>query len=555
MAGTTDSIDKRGMETHILKKCFAIGLSIIGIVSPFILLRYGVFAGDEQYQILNAMNDTGNAVAPLSSFLTRIWGQMFGFSLLSMRTLAACLSTATVLIGAYYYQKRKNNKWNALMVTGICLFLSSTYQVFSYAIGWDVFSNLFTVATLVCLLRYLDTDGKSMGRVAMIGVFAALATASRLPSVVILPLSAGMLFFSRRSSTAKITHFILLISVFVVVILTTLLLIFGSVDGFVGECSDFLRSGMGDDHGSVKLWLLDTFNEIATARIPEISVMVMFILTFRFADRHHWNKTAVAATMLFFVTILIFIYHGHKYLAVVDNLFIVALTFTLALVAIYQNVTGRDAIIVIVACLAFAFVPVTLSNVRTTKILAAPLLPVILSFVTFNRPVRRFIAVAFIFGVIFWCRTKYLYGWFDRGLGFTRTELTIPNLSGIYTTDERARQFNEIYTSASQIDGDFIVAGRGRFLVEYTVGNANTDTRHFFYTSLNDKKYVDAVISQLDARPVTVMVIDAENFTAIPTVDTPPLEINGNSLMERQLRQRGFTLTKRGEYFCVYEPR
>ena len=525
----------------------------VGAILPFLLLHFGVFAGDEQYQILNAINYRGNAAAPLSSFLTNLWGQVFGFSMVSMRTLAACLSTVTVMIGVWHYHKRICDKWNTIMMAGLCLLLSATYQVFSYAIGWDVFANLFTVVTLAMLLRYFDNGGRGWAYAAIIGALAALATASRLPSGIILPLSVCLLFFTPQTVKRKVLHATILMASYAAVLLAVLLLIFGSMKEFVGQCGVFLQSGMGDDHGSIALWLLDTFNEISTARIPEISVMLVSILTFRFADLHKWGKLAVGATILFFAAVLIFIFHGHKYLAVVDNLFIIALTFTFAIVAIYQNSSRRDAILTILTCVVFSFVSVALSNVRTTKILAAPILPIILSFVTFSRPIRRVIVMTLIFAALFWCRSKYLYGWFDYGVGFTHIELTIPHFEGIYTTEARAKQFSDIYNTAERINGEYIVGGRGRYFVEYATGHINVATQHYFYTSLNDKKYVDAILRQIDAHPVTLLVIDAENFTTIADLEEP-LEIDNNSLMQQELERRGYIVTDSGEYYRVYSP-
>ncbi|MBE6319267.1 MAG: hypothetical protein E7081_09900 [Bacteroidales bacterium] len=100
-------------EKNLSYKVFSVIVLILGVVSPFYLMHYGINFSDEPYQIMNAMDYLQNPSTILSAYIYNLIGKCCGFSLLSMRTITVIISIVTLFIPIY---GRENEVYNVSMV-------------------------------------------------------------------------------------------------------------------------------------------------------------------------------------------------------------------------------------------------------------------------------------------------------------------------------------------------------------------------------------------------------------------------------------------------------
>lgn len=111
---------------------------VIGLSVPYILMRYSLNFGDELYQILNTMDYTVAPQAPLTYWLSALWGQLNGFAIISFRTLSVTVANLTVVIGGVYFFYKIRNLTAVLLVTGVSALMLALIQQKCYLFGWDV---------------------------------------------------------------------------------------------------------------------------------------------------------------------------------------------------------------------------------------------------------------------------------------------------------------------------------------------------------------------------------------------------------------------------------
>lgn len=523
-----------------------------GLAAPFFLLHFSIFAGDEPYHILNAIDYTGNAAAPLSSFLSCLWGRTFGFSLVAMRTLAACLSTATVLIGAGYYYAKKRRLRTTIWIAGVCLLLSSCCQVFSYSIGWDVFSNFFIVATLVLLLAHFDPPSGKRLFIVFAGMTAALATASRLPSATLLIAAAiPFLFDRRKNGRNRLADFVIFSAAFVTSLTVVLVLIFGSIGEFVNQCRVFSASTLSDDH------TFNLFNLLYPYLVTTLQSFCIFFLPYlllkasRRFDLPHWVDAVILSVFAMSV-----ILGGYKpdFDAFNIPIMLTAAFFCLIAITIHQSLASADSgksLSFTVTLAVFALPSSALSLVASSKLLVVPLIPILLTRLKADSDVKRYvIAVGIVLAALI-TFYKLQYAWYDRGLRFTDASINVRRLEGIHTTQRRAWQYEEVCNVAQRM-GKHLTVGRGRYLVEYVTGDADIESRHYFSSSLHDEKYSDLIGGILKKEPQPVLVVDLENMTTIDETIIPEFRLN--SLMQRKLEEIGYRQAEEGDYYMIYAP-
>jgi hypothetical protein len=171
------------------------GLIPIGLVLfyQFIFLFFGLDFSDSFYNINNFIR-IGNANAEvnpnyfLSSYLGYYWSAIFGTHVLAFRTFNWVLN-ALLLLSPLLLIQRKDFKYFLVyfVITGIIL-----APIFGLNIlGFDSFTNLFVVLSLVLLIRYISNPGT--GLLLLLGGLSAVLIACRIPNLLIMPVIGGML--------------------------------------------------------------------------------------------------------------------------------------------------------------------------------------------------------------------------------------------------------------------------------------------------------------------------------------------------------------------------
>ena len=119
-------------------------LSCMAIIFGIHFVGFGFDINDEAYQTLNAINPTINPQAVLASYLSNIFGRIFGFSLYSMRILTFCINILSICAAACYYYSRYKDLNKALILFILLFCTSLCVPVKSRLIGWDCYAILFT---------------------------------------------------------------------------------------------------------------------------------------------------------------------------------------------------------------------------------------------------------------------------------------------------------------------------------------------------------------------------------------------------------------------------
>ena len=530
---------------NLTYKFFSVIVLILGVVSPFYLMRYGINFSDEPYQIMSAMDYLQNPSTILSAYIYNLIGQCCDFSLLSMRAITAIISIITLLIPLLYFYNKRRNIWDTLCVGGIALFLMSAIQQKTILVGWDILSNLFIALSTIILLYIVEAKRLVAGYL-LLGFFVALAIMSRIPNVVLIPIVLCVICINSEAINNKLKD---VISFFISVCVTMLFVIiylYGDINSYIIAWQEWGVSNGHDFLDLLKIYLKDIVPYIC---LMGIIIMIYLSLYYLKQIRGNLKYTKVKyLVMAFWSSLLLLILYQYESLNIVTSNIYTSIYILIALYILYKNQIGENSktikkiLFVVFLC---SLVSAIGSNTGWFKVAHIPsiicLLTLFLPYVT--KTIKDTLTILLVALFLFLPYSKIRESFFDKGLSKTTAQLSEPYLNGIYTTNENKDLLNYVYEKERNSTAeDVLFVGFGRQMFEYILDCRAHYARQDFYGILEDEKYISSTKEYL-SRVSTIKRVYVVNRNYL-YYNTP---------MDDMLNEIGFKLKKRENCYREYE--
>lgn len=480
---------------------------VLGVLTPFLLLEYSLHYSDEPYQLMNAMDYINNPVAFGSSFLSGLWGKLFGFELIRMRLFMAICSTLTMALGVLFFYLKTHNKICSLFMMGALSALMAMNQVSSYTVGWDVVSNLFLVFSLLLLVVYMDKIVHSRSPklpIFLLSISSALLFLCRLPSGIFVAIAVVSLSMARQSWRHKICIVAMYIVMFLIFTFTAIILAYGSIDSFLLHLKEYFTQGIGREHSPFRLFFdyLDGFNGLLKF-VPTILVLYILInKALKTGNTIIWYSVVGVASIVIYV--LLYLNDNGR-----NWSFIQMMTSVLVLLLIlcFKRNDRKSRIMALIVAMV-AFVPNFGTNCGLNKIMSVPLFAILLVDVYKDRTLRVFGISLGLSLMLYLPANKMHYLWFDEGVLGCNSELQYQYVNGIKTNEKSAHSIDVGCELMRKYDKSIMV-GPGHQLFELIFSRRYEPTRHYFFSFYDDPGYVDRLVSSLPQCRCPVVAIDS----------------------------------------------
>ena len=409
------------------------------------LMRHGVNYQDEPYQMLNALEWRSAPLAPLSAWLGHMWADTFGFTLLSMRALAAACALLSAAAASALYGLRSRCPLYAVGLFGVTTILMALSPWLSYLYGWDAQSSLCLTLLAIALLRHLQAPGVLTA--AAVGIMLAAAALARVPNAVAIVPALALLAWPRGRRMAWAVTAVLTACA---VALAAICAMYGSPAAYAAALRDNVITG----HSLAQLlrgygaWLSD-FASVGALTVAVLAACRM--ISRGVASRMAWLLVALAGALAGTVTMGHLTEPGH----VVHAAAIVCLAILLC-----RSVSVASALVIA----AVALVASAGSDMGLVKMLCVPLLPLAMAYVPQQRSRAATLALVAVTAM---CAVAELtlqadHAFEDRGFRHTTVTLTSTPLAGVRTTAERAAEIHaldSVITSVRQSGAEVLAAG------------------------------------------------------------------------------------------------
>ena len=530
---------------NLTYKFFSVIVLILGVVSPFYLMRYGINFSDEPYQIMSAMDYLQNPSTILSAYIYNLIGQCCDFSLLSMRAITVIISIITLLIPLLYFYNKRRNIWDTLCVGGIALFLMSAIQQKTILVGWDILSNLFIALSTIILLYIVEAKRLVAGYL-LLGFFVALAIMSRIPNVVLIPIVLCVICINSEAINNKLKDVISFVISMCVTMLFVIIYLYGDINSYIIAWQEWGVSNGHDFLDLLKIYLKDIVPYIC---LMGIIIMIYLSLYYLKQIRGNLKYTKVKyLVMAFWSSLLLLILYQYESLNIVTSNIYTSIYILIALYILYKNQIGENSktikkiLFVVFLC---SLVSAIGSNTGWFKVAHIPsiicLLTLFLPYVT--KTIKDTLTILLVALFLFLPYSKIRESFFDKGLSKTTAQLSVPYLNGIYTTNENKDLLNYVYEKERNSTAeDVLFVGFGRQMFEYILDCRAHYARQDFYGILEDEKYISSTKEYL-SRVSTIKRVYVVNRNYL-YYNTP---------MDDMLNVIGFKLKKRENCYREYE--
>lgn len=475
---------------------------VLSVIYGFWFLRFGFDINDEAYQTMNAIDPIINPQAVLSSYISNLWGNIFGFSFYAMRVQTFCLNVLSIGFTTcfLFYKTKKQNL--SLLLFGVLVCVSLCIPNKSRLIGWDCYAIFFTTLSLISMVKIWDES--SVKRLLFLGLLSGCAILSRFPDLVIIPVAIFSILISsiKKKGSALIVY---LSSVFLSIVLLLSLIYHGEIFQWISDMKSSFVSG----HDAGKL----IRNYLHTGKFELIDVILLiFLLALnnRFAKTQRDSWLFDVFTLVLFI--LIMFYKLDKVYYPVNRLLTSGILLMLSLYVF--NAKGASSVkyflrsLVIVGC---CMVPMAGSDCGTTKFMNLSVIPIVL--VLFQQPhvgqdskseqnIVSIFWMILVSGTIIMPFYTARHTTFDGGwdnAGFAVNHVYLKNNT---TTQERAAEINEMIEDGLTIlPEDYLVIGHNnrRFFSEYLWGHRNELWPHSWSDKiLEDEEKIDLLLDKIN---------------------------------------------------------
>lgn len=478
--------------------------------------KFGIFFGDEPYQILNSMDFRTTPLAPLSCYLGGIYGNITNWSWLSFRYLGFALNVISILIGGFYMLWRTRDLVKTIAVVDLAVIFSGLFQTADALYGWDRWTIMSLMLTLVSFLFYLKLRVRWL--LVVLGGFTAVAGLCRLPNYVAIVAVIIILMLSRRDEWTERLKSSLIYSVSVCVFSALLLsALYGSLSPYISSFSDNMMGA----HGLKAL--MSGYLSVLPVLICYIMVIWSGYHLFSVSSKYKRGKRVV---VFFSVIIVLYVFYYALLLDRHDGLltnvlyYKNALIFVLIGAGIIWRAKGgflcdQTDLLSLFAVALIAVVPSVGSNGGFIKIMALPVLPVAISFLIpyLNAKTNIFAATTALALLLYSWNGSRNATFSDVGIKDATCVLDYGVLSGMRTSqgngDKLCRVIGDV--APRQCNGDkIIVLRRGdEYIWEYVFGSRNPHIRHEWSVRdhYNNDGFTDKFIAEVTAcqQPITLL--------------------------------------------------
>ena len=384
-----------------------------------------------------------------SGFIYNVWGNTFGWELLTMRYFAIAVQLFALICCGVFLWHRIHNSYLSLFIVGMCCFFMNGMFNLSL-VGWGAISNCMLVLTMLACIYYISTP-----RLITLFLFCILTTFSiftRLPNIIILPISFIFLLvygYKTLGWKKSIIHSFLYVIIVFILSISLIILFFGSI----GNYRLMIIQNTLSEHSLGNLISIYFVSVVGLFTIIGPIWLVYFFI--RFAYLNVINKVIrtwiLILVLLYFIQYCFFTY-TNDYCVTTQ---IVSFTYFLFLiihaiwVTLRSNITHTFAsklsqlssIIVLLVC---SIIPIIGSNTGFAKLNSIIILPALLalSIPFFDRKIIIYtIVIALGLGVAV-IRNKRNYSYSDEGIKNANCAINVPLLDNIYTTANRAMALN-----------------------------------------------------------------------------------------------------------------
>ena len=505
----------------LIYKITALLLFIIGIIVVIRFNFIGVSWWTEPYQILNSIDYQNTPAAPLFTYISHKWGNIFGFTISSMKLFSSIVVLLTLFISTYFYYLYRHNIWNSIFLFGTLSLLTITVPHI-LAFGWDIISNLFVVSSLILLLLFIDRP--TIKRLFVLSIVSVAAVLSRCPNIILVLVCCLYLVLTRQWKF--LFQYILIIGISFAI---SILLIYGSFNHYI---TTWESVGLVNGH-SIRT-LIGCY---IMGFINFSPVLFITILAFIGCRLPKWGKWILTFTTII-VTILFLYYKAIpgfqlSFTQLYAGIVISSLLFIGYDIYCISNNYARFEIISLVIILFFMFIPCIGSDTGLIKMMSLPIIPII--FAKYNVRNYRCCFIAILIGITF-----FMPIYLSRNYSYPKKTIELPNI-GIVTTGQHDAYFlSSIYDDIKLYDNILITGNAERYQVELLLNYRPTYAIHDYNVSPNTPEYVDKTEKYIEIHnPKTVFIVCSTENTS-------------ETLMDNMLLRHGYIQTKYDDRYRIY---
>ena len=209
---------------RILKYVFVAIPVITGLFFILPLFNFESLWADEFYQAICVRRYKEAPMGILTFFIGNKWTEVFGFSLLNLRILAAVEGVLAITITSIFsYRCTKNAILSAFSFLLACLL----YKYAAFPIyNWDSGTYLFD-AIAICLMISLISHPSKI-KYVLLGIIIGLMTLGRLPSGIFIVFSCVLIFIANKYNSSgfnspKAIFYVLAGWIFAILLLLTII--------------------------------------------------------------------------------------------------------------------------------------------------------------------------------------------------------------------------------------------------------------------------------------------------------------------------------------------
>lgn len=480
--------------------------SLLSVIYGFWFLKFGFDINDEAYQTMNAMNPMINPQAILSSYISSLWGGLFGFSLYSMRILTFSLNLLSIGFAVCFLYEKMHKRNLSLLLFGMLMCISLCVPVKSRLIGWDCYAIFFTTLSLIMMVKIWSKT--NVRRLIILGILSGCAILSRFPDVVIVPV-AIICIFSSDCKKKFLASVIYIVSILLSMTVLLCLIYHGAIFQWITD----LKSSFVSGHSIGRLMN----NYLHTGMFELIDIIIVSILL---AVKNKLvktdNKRILYDIIVLAIFILILSFKINRVYYPVNRLLNSGIILSLVLYIINAKKGDRAKCffrsLVILGC---CVVPMAGSDGGTSKFMNLSVVPIIFSLFPSSDENERYDSgrsFSSIFWIILLSCTIIMpfytakHTTFDGGWTNARYAVNHVLLKNDTTTEERATEINDMLEEgAAALPDKFLVIGHNnrRFFSEYLFGQRNELWPHSWSDKiLEDNEKIDLLLDKIKSGEV-----------------------------------------------------
>jgi len=419
----------------------ALLLATAGPVFMFWLMHHGINYQDEPYMMLNAAEYAHTPLAPLSTWMGHLWSMVFGYNLLNLRILSAIYISLSMALPCILLYRRTRCADISLALFGIgCAWLALVPSK-SFLWGWDSLSTLMLVNASCLCISYLHRP--TISKAVLLGLCMALAVMARVPNVAGVGVVLAVLIHSAPQGQ-KLRFPLTFLMPFCAAIIICLLVIYGSISGYIDAMSENMISGHGVDYllaGYARTAMALVLFSCYVGAILMIAVMLPT-----------WFAAGVVTLALALVSQL------PEFPFFATPCYLSLGLLTVGLIYMRRNIA-------LVLCLAaMALCATAGSDLGLEKTITLQFIPLLISEAMPNSRRPLIMTTAATFAITLWASipVQAEASFEDCGFGHTTELVTDTPYAGIYTTPERKseiQQLDSIISSWELSGGEVLVIG------------------------------------------------------------------------------------------------